>query len=275
VLGWLVLSAVSGWGRAAGLQDPVPPVFTPLAEALQYVDGEGLVDYSALKRNRQVLDRFGNALETFPNKDYNSFEAEEKIAFWVNAYNGLTLLAIIDHYPIQSSFLTSLIYPRNSIRQISGVWDELTFRVMGSQMTLDHIEHHILRRDFDEPRIHLALVCAAMSCPPLRNEPYVATRLDAQLQDQARRFLANPSKFRIERTSGTVHLSRIFEWFGSDFVSRYGNSRQFSGFSVGERAVLNFISSLLSEEDGEYLRSGDYELEYLDYDWTLNERGEK
>ena len=182
----LVFAPLSGRGMAASRQDPVSLVFTLLAEALHFVDRQGMVNYTALKRDRRSLDRFSESLSSFSRQDYDSLQTNEQIAFWVNAYNGLTLLAITDHYPIQSSFLTSLVYPRNSIRQISGVWDELTFPVMGSEMTLDRIEHQILRRDFDEPRIHLALVCAAVSCPPLRSEPYLGSRLDDQLQDQAR-----------------------------------------------------------------------------------------
>jgi hypothetical protein len=182
------------------------------------------------------------------------------------------LKAIIDHYPIKASFWRSLKFPRNSIRQIPGVWTDLKFPVMGQRMTLDEIEHGILRQKFNEPRIHMALVCAAMGCPPLRSEPYVGDKLNDQLNDQARRFLADPKKFKIDRNEGQVALSPIFKWFGEDFIRTYGTNAGFSRFQPKERAVLNFIQNYLSAADQEYLFKGDYAISYLGYDWSLNER---
>jgi len=237
-----------------------------------YVDDNGMVDYKGLKANRGKLDTFAAALGALSPEVYNGWSDKEKIAFWINAYNALTLEAIIDRYPIKSSFVASLRFPKNSIRQIPGVWDELKFSVMGSEMTLDEIEHARLRRTFSEPRIHVALVCAAMGCPSLRNEPFTADRLDAQLDDQADRFLKDSEKFRIDRNKGKVHLSSIFKWFGDDFKSAYGTDTGFTGHERAERAVLNFISERLIEPDADYLAKGEYKIEYLDYDWSLNEQ---
>ena len=194
------------------------------------------------------------------------------MAFWINVYNALTLKAIVDHYPIQSSFLKSFVYPRNSIRQIPGVWDKLTFSVMGRDMTLDEIEHRVLRARFNEPRIHMALVCAAKGCPPLRNEQYTAAKLERQLDDQTNRFLSNAKKFRIDRENKTVYLSPIFDWFGDDFIKTYRANRAFQGYSAKERAVLNFVSRYLGDPDRMYLEKGGYSLSYLPYDWSLNEK---
>jgi hypothetical protein len=152
------------------------------------------------------------------------------------------------------------------------VWTKLRFVVMRREMTLDQIEHEELRAKFDEPRIHMALVCAAMSCPPLRNEPYVAGRLDAQFADQARRFLARSDRFRIDREKGVARLSAIFKWFGGDFVKDYGTRDAFNGHSDAERAVLNYVAGLLPDDDAEFLRSAKPSIAYLDYDWTLNEQ---
>jgi hypothetical protein len=237
---------------------------------LKSVDKTGMVDYRSLKRNRADLDRFADLLDTLTKATYESWDEQEKVSFWLNAYNGLTLLAIVDHYPIQSSFLKSFRFPENSIRQISGVWDSITFPVMGEPTTLDQIEHQILRKEFDEPRIHVALVCAAMGCPPLRNEPYEGVRLGEQLDDQSRRFLENPEKFRIDRSSNTIYLSKIFDWFGDDFMNRYPGER--SGSDLGESSVLEFVSRYIPPDDVKYLRSGNYRVKYLDYDWSLNEQ---
>jgi hypothetical protein len=145
--------------------------------------------------------------------------------------------------------------------------------VLGEEITLDHIEHEVLRKEFNEPRIHVALVCAAMGCPPLRNEPFTGEDLDTQLDDQSKTFLANPEKFRIDRDAGTVYLSSIFEWFGEDFVMTYKPDEGYSGHSESERSVLKFASEYLGDEDARYLKEEAYEIEYLDYDWSLNERG--
>lgn len=249
------------------------PDYASYAEMLRTrVDDKGMVDYERLKARPAPLLAYLNAIATAPRSRYDLWDNNTKIAFWVNAYNGLTLQAIIDHYPIRASFLRSLVYPKNSIRQISGVWDELQFTVMGRKMTLDHIEHEILRVEFNEPRIHMALVCAAMGCPALRNEPYVSERLEQQLDDQTRRFLGDRDKFRIDRSADAIYLSSIFKWFGEDFVETYAPPRNLGRHDKETSAVLNFVAGYLEEADQRYVRSGDFRVRYLDYDWSLNER---
>jgi len=237
-----------------------------------YVNDQGQVDYKGLKANRESLDAYLSSVTRLAPSLYARWSDQGKIAFWINAYNALTLKAIIDNYPIQSSFLASLRFPKNSIRQISGVWDKQEHTVMRQQRTLDDIEHRVLRAEFGEPRIHMALVCASVGCPVLRQEPYSGERLDAQLEDQTRRFLKDPGKFRVNRGAGQVSISPIFDWFGKDFVKSYGAEEGFSGHDEVERATLNFISRHLDEDEGKYLASGRYDLEYLDYDWSLNEQ---
>lgn len=235
-----------------------------------YVNDKGMVNYKELKSHREQLDAFAKRLETLEPTVYSGWDDQKKIAFWLNAYNGFTLKAIIDHYPIKSSFFKARLYPKNSIRQISGVWDKLKFPVMGRKRTLDEIEHEILRKEFSEPRIHMALVCAAMGCPSLRNEPYTGERLDEQLNDQASRFLKDPLKFRVDRKKKRVYLSPIFKWFGEDFIPKYGTNDKFRDYD--ESAVLNFISGYLSEEIQGYLTAQELSVKHLDYDWSLNEQ---
>ncbi len=240
-----------------------------------YVDDRGMVDYKGLKADSESLDTFTKSLESLEVDVYNRWNEEQKVAFWLNAYNALTLKAIIDHYPIKSSPFKSLRFPKNSIRQISGVWDKLKFPVMGSKKTLDEIEHEILRKEFNEPRIHMALVCAAIGCPPLLGEPYNGDKLELQLDDQARRFLALPEKFRIDRDKKRVYLSPIFKWFGDDFVPTYGTDEKFDGYNRTERAVLNFVTNYLSPEDRDYLTSTKLSIKHLGYDWLLNEQQDR
>ena len=249
-----------------------PFTFEPYATALAAtVDDAGMVNYSALKANSGDLDAFGAMLGALDAKVYAAWTEQQQIAFWINAYNALTLKAIISHYPISGS---SLLYPKSSIRQVLGghAWDKLEFIVMGEKRTLDAIEHQILRKEFSEPRIHVALVCAAISCPPLRNEPFVAERLDEQLDDQGRRFAASAKGLRIDRSAKRVYLSAIFDWFGSDFTTAYGTDKKFAGKSATQRAVLNYISATLDDDDRAYLEDEHYAIKYLDYDWSLNEQ---
>lgn len=237
-----------------------------------YVNDVGLVDYRRLKADSGRLLSYRADVAGLPRNHYEEWDRDAKIAFWLNAYNGLTLQVIIGHYPIKASFLRSLVYPSNSIRQIDGAWDKIEFKVMGRKLTLGRIEHEILRKEFHEPRIHMALVCAAIGCPPLRDEPYVGERLDEQLNDQTRRFLGNREKFRIDRKRGIVYLSSIFKSFAGDFVKSYVPSENIGRYDTATSAVLNFVASYLEEADRNYLLAGKYRVKYLDYDWSLNEQ---
>lgn len=225
----------------------------------EYVDDKGLVNYEALQQNRQPLDLYYAQLAAVTPATFNSWNAKEQLAYLMNAYNALTLLSIIDQNPLKPS-----------IRDIPGVWNANTFKVAGKSQTLDNIEHDTIRPTFNEPRIHAALVCAAMSCPPLRNEPYTAAQIDQQLDDQVKAWLALPEVgFRIDRQRNKVYLSKIFDWYGDDWKPQFAVEAGFSG-DAKQKAVLNFISRYLSPEDRAYLQAGKYQVGYLDYDWSLN-----
>jgi len=195
------------------------------------------------------------ALAAVKPAEYEAWPRADKIAFWINTYNAYTLKAILDHYPIKPNWRASLRYPKSSIRQVPGVWDKLKFRVMGRELTLDGMEHDILRKQFNEPRAHMALVCASLGCPVLRPEPYTGAALDAQLDDQARRFLADPAKFRLDREKGAAYFSPIFKWFAEDF----------------EPSAAAFMARYVSAQDRAFLESGEFKVKWLDYGWALNE----
>ncbi|MEM9809534.1 MAG: DUF547 domain-containing protein [Cyanobacteria bacterium P01_D01_bin.56] len=225
-----------------------------------YVDDEGWVDYENLQQSRQTLDTFNNGIATVDDATLSGWSEEEQIAFWINAYNSLTLKSIVDQTPIKPS-----------IKDITGVWRLRKHPINQKEKTLNEIEHDVLRVDFDEPRLHAAIVCAAISCPPLRNEAFTGEQLDAQLDEQVVQWLARPDGLKIDKEAGEVEVSKIFSWFGGDWVPSYGVDSGFTG-SKEERAVLNFISNYVSEEDSAYLEAGDYKLSYFDYDWTLNDQ---
>ncbi len=231
----------------------------------RYVGEQGLVDYDGLQADRETLDQVVASFGAVTPEAYGSWSEDEQIAFLINAYNVFTLQSIIDQEPLKSS-----------IRDIPGVWRLRQFAIAGDTKTLDNIEHDTLRKNFNEPRIHSALVCAAISCPPLRSEPYRGDQLDAQLDEQVNQWLAGDHGLMVDQQSDRVAISSIFEWFGEDWVPTYGSSsaqnEQLPG-SDQEKAVLNFISNYVSPELKTYLESGGYELTYLDYDWSLNRQG--
>ena len=222
------------------------------------VNESGLVDYTALQRQPANLQQILDAIGSTPPERYEGWDEEGKIAFLINAYNAITLKSIIDQKHLKAS-----------IRDIVGVWKIRRHPVLGQSRTLDEIEHKILRRQFNEPRIHAALVCAAISCPPLRREPYTAEQLDGQLDDQVRRWLASPAGLQIDRGRGTVKISAIFQWFSPDWKRGEKDPVSIPNHSKTS-PELNFIGRYVDAEDRAYILAGDYKLSYLDYDWSLN-----
>jgi hypothetical protein len=237
----------------------------------KYVDDSGLVNYSRLKQERAELDKFVRALRDLDAATFLNWPDVEKIAFWLNAYNALTLKVIIDNMPAVSGSGRSDGKSLKSIRQIRGVWDKKKFSIMQRNLTLDQIEHEILRKEFKEPRIHFALNCASKGCPVLRREPYVGQNLERQLESQAKIFLSNRQNFYIDRAKRKVYLSSILKWYGDDFVDVYAPRTGFSEHNKKKKAVLYFVSLYLKEEDSRYLAEKNFSVRYLKYDWSLNE----
>jgi len=219
-----------------------------------HVSADGMVDYDAFAR-APAFDRY---LRQLVVADVESLPRDEQLALWINAYNAYTIRLINDHEERRS---IRRIGRTLGLVQTGGAWRIRMAEVGGQTYSLDEIEHEIIRPRFREPRIHFALVCAAMGCPPLRREAYTGTRLDDQLDDQARQFLLRaPDKNRIDVESRTLYLSRIFDWYAEDF----GGSREAIG-----RYVAGFLPPG-SERD--MLRSTIFQIRHTDYDWTLNSR---
>jgi pyrimidine-specific ribonucleoside hydrolase len=224
------------------------------------------VDYAAIAKGRAGLDAATAALNEPAATEEPHWPREQRLAFWINAYNAFTLRAIVDHYPIHGSWFT--MSPRNSIRQIDGVWTTLTWRAAGRTVTLDDIEHKILRPEFKEPRIHFAINCASVGCPPLAAEPYRAATLDAQLDEAARRYLSSRQGLRVE--DGTLRVSRILDWYGEDFVARFAPEAQGKPDRV-ERAVRGVVARFGPPAAADLARAGSARVRFLDYDWSLND----
>jgi len=223
--------AWAAWGRA--LEAHTREISGPIGVA---------VDYRALGEDpawREVVGSLGGC------RPAQLASRAERLAFWINAYNILAIEMVLDHHPVES------------IRDIGWflqpVWGKEAGTIGGRAYSLDEIEHEILR-PMGEPRIHGAIVCASVSCPPLRREPYVAKRLDAQLDENLRRWLADPQTgARLE--GGTLYLSKVFDWFSEDFEPAGG--------------VVAFVRPYLPEAMRRRLPA-EPRVRFLDYDWTLN-----
>jgi hypothetical protein len=263
-----ITGAMAALAVAGAAAHAAPPAYDDYRAALTaFVDSEGRVDYAGLKEQRRHIDNFVVYLERLSPETYNGWPHNDRIAFWINAYNALTLRAIIDNYPINPA-IRNLTYPQNSIRQIHGVWDLNRVNVMGQSTTLQYIENKHLRRDFREPRVHMALVCAAVSCPKLRNEPYEGDQLEAQLDDQVRHFLSDPRHFRIDMPGRRVRASEIFRWYAEDFAPRGASLEDKK--ALEREALLTFTAPYLSNRERAVLAES--VIEYAPYNWELNEQ---
>ena len=238
-----------------------------------YVDDKGMVDYKTLKRKRSELKSLLNEFaELDPNK-YNPWPKEDKIAFWLNAYNIQLLKIIIDNYPIKSSPIRRLFWYPTSIRHLGNIWNDHKFLVMDEEFTLAEIEQRFFCKEFGEPRVFFAISGATISSPPFRNEPYRGHPLYRQLDEQTKKFLFSTQGFRIDRKNKRVYLSAMLEpnWHGKDFIHKYGTDKKFKDQQPAVRAVLNFITNYISKQDVSFLEVENYYVKYISYDWRLNE----
>lgn len=254
-----------------------PRIYAACKELLNtYVDGHGNVDYTTLRRKRGELYGIVREFENVNPQEYLPWGRNEKIAFWLNAYNIFTLKIVIDNYPIEPSWSKVILnYPKNSIVHIRDAWTKQYFSVMGLQYTLREIEREMLLGRFKDPRVCLALSYASMGGAMLRNEPYLPDRIDEQLDDQSRKFLADPRGFEIDRVAQKAYLADIFNWYKQDFVAAYGDIRKFRDKPQPIQAYLNFIITRVSAADAQYLETQPFTVEFRKYDWRLNEQPNK
>jgi len=214
-------------------------------ELLQkYVSDEGWVDYQGFHKDSQKLDRYLDILRKSHPNDKN-WSRDEQLAYWINAYNAFTVKLIVDHYPV-----ASIKDIKNGIPFVNTVWDIKFIEIEGHDYDLNNIEHGIIRQYFDEPRIHFAINCASISCPRLLNTAYLPSKLEEQLTNAAKSFLADPLRNQVSE----YQVSSIFSWFRGDFKKKSGS-------------LVNFINQYAPEPIPE-----DANLTFLEYNWQLNEQ---
>lgn len=211
----------------------------------KHVDNKGMVDYKGFKQDRNELKKYLDLLSK--NAPSSKWSKDEKLAYWINAYNAYTVELILEHYPLKS---IKDIGSSIKIPFVNTPWDVKFIEIGGKKMDLNNIEHGIIRKQFSEPRIHFALVCAAKSCPPLRNEAYTADKLDKQLDDQGRDFLNDPTKNIVTKDKATI--TKIMDWYGGDFKKK-----------MPIKDWINKYAKTKLETDN---------ISYMDYKWALNEQ---
>ncbi len=221
------------------------------AEVLAEHIRDGLVNYTALKKHRKPLDRYLASLAAVSQDEFDGWTKSQRMAFLINAYNAYTLQLIIEHYPVKSI--------KDIGGWIRGPWKQPVVHLWGESSTLNDIEHGMLRKTYEDSRVHFALVCASLSCPVLRPEAYRAKDLEAQLNDAGEKFLADRTRNTFDLSKRTAGISSIFKWFRSDF-------------GAGEPEVLVFLSRFVSRNVARSLVEGGWDVSYLPYDWSLNDR---
>ncbi|PJZ44306.1 DUF547 domain-containing protein [Leptospira brenneri] len=212
----------------------------------------GLVSYKGIKSEEVSLSQYLESLSKVSETQFQGFTEKEKIGFFINAYNAFTVKLILDHYPIES--ITDIGTPFSKINLARGIpWKKDFFSLLGKSRNLDWIEHEKLRKDFNEPRIHFAIVCASIGCPNLVSEAYTPNALEKQLQQAKLGFLKNPKKNSYDKVTNTLYLSKIFNWFQTDFTKK------------------TTLIQYLQEGFDETIKP-DAKIVYNEYNWDLNEQ---
>lgn len=212
------------------------------------VTADGKVNYKAFIKDSVELTKYLRLISATP-PDERTWSRYEQMAYWINAYNAYTIKLIIKYYPIKS---IKDIGSSIQIPFVNTPWDIKFIMIGKEKMDLNNIEHGNLRKKFDDPRVHMALVCASKSCPILLNEAYDAKRLDDQFAKQTKAFLAD--SFRNKMSADKPQLSMIFKWYGMDFNKNGGSVRDF----------INKYSDVKIKPDAK--------ISHVDYDWGLNEQ---
>ena len=216
--------------------------------------------YAGMMQERAALKIYLDSLSKVGDAEFRGWTKPQQMAFLINAYNGYTVELILANYPVKSiKDIGSDLFNNR--------WKKKFFRLLGEDSYLDRVEHEILRKpgSYDEPRLHFALNCASIGCPMLREEAYVAERLETQLEQQAVRFLSDRSRNRMS-AQGRLELSKIFDWFKEDWSSGY------QGIASREKYFAKY-AKLLSDDPAQQklVAEGKAPLGFLDYDWTLND----
>jgi len=237
-----IILAISNLGYTA-TQDKPDQLY---GKVLDNFVQEGLVDYSGLKSNPKDLNQYLEQTSGVTRETFEGWSKNEQLAFLINLYNAQTLYLIADNYPVKSI--------KDIASDSGGPWEQPIVTLFGEQITLDALENEVIRKNYTDPRVHFALVCAALGCPALINTPYEAAELEKQLDQQTKAFLMDTDKNSIDTEQRILRLSPIFDWFKEDFSAKSGS-------------VLEFVNPYFGNQ-----ANNEYKVEYTNYDWSLNDQ---
>ncbi|HUP98305.1 MAG TPA: DUF547 domain-containing protein [Usitatibacter sp.] len=234
-----------------------------LKKHVRYVEGGNAskVSYAGLARDRAELKALLAEYSRVPRAEFDGWSMPQQQAFLINAYNAFTIEKILTRYPDIKSI-------RDFGTVFGNPWKDKFFTLLGQASSLDHVEHEILRREgaYDEPRVHVAVVCASIGCPMLRDEAFTPEKLEAQLADGMRRFLSDRTRNRYNAQARRLEVSRIFDWYGKDFEKGH------KGFASVKATLARYADQLADRpEDRAAVREQKADVAFLDYDWALND----
>ena len=219
------------------------------------------VDYAGIARDRAQLTALLDEWQKVTRAEFDGWTKPQQQAFLINDYNALTIEKILKRYPGIKSI-------RDYGTVFGNPWKDKFFTLFGQPSYLDFIEHETLRKEgvYDDPRVHVSVVCASIGCPMLRNEAFVADKLDAQMDDGLRRFLSDRTRNRYNPETKKLEVSKIFDWYGKDFEKGH------KGFSSVKQALSRYADQLADKpEDRAVVREQKADITFLDYDWALND----
>ena len=223
------------------------------------------VDYTGFAKDRAVLKSVLDTYSKVPRADFDKWGKPQQQAYLINAYNAFTVEKILTRYPNLKSI-------RDFGTVFGNPWKDKFFTLLGQSSFLDQVEHEILRREgvYDEPRVHVAVVCASIGCPMLRNEAFTPERLEAQLEDGMKRFMSDRTRNRFNATAGKLEVSKIFDWYGKDFEKGH------KGYTSLKATLAKYADQLADNpEDRAAVRGQKSDVVFLDYDWALNDAGDR
>ena len=231
-----------------------------------HVDAKGMVNYAALGADAG-LAKFVADLGAVAPEDVGGWSHDQQVAFYINAYNALTFQTIVDALPIKS-----IMDIKSRATDPHDPWETTKWRLAGRDVSLNWIEHTKLRANLNEPRVHFVLVCAAKGCPTLPGRAVLPLGLDEQLERFTAAFFTDGSKNSVEAGAGRIHMSRILDWYGDDFVawSRTPTKPALDGHAAKEAAIVRLMSSHVSADDQTFIAAGRFTVVFNDYDWALN-----
>ena len=213
-------------------------------------DGQSYFEYKKLKENKKLiktLENYLSDLSLVSSDKYDGFNETQRFSFLVNAYNAFTIKLIIDNYPVESIKDIGSLF--------SSPWKKDFFKLFGKKTNLDYIEHGLLRKKFNEPRVHFAVNCASLGCPNLLNQAFTEKNMERLLLKGEKDFFSQKSKNKLELDDNRVYVSKIFSWFGEDFEKKHGSLKKYLALAFNEKKV----------------DSDDIKVKFTDYSWDLNE----